>query len=201
MPGFIENFKSIFPMKPFFELTPKIDYSKFHNEGPNGEKLLILGSVVSRREGKFVFDAAYNKIACETDWYPVPTPGKIFSDIEGIPENFNINKFVPNSYMPSLYKNYKALLVVGKSIFERGLPMSIAEAQAAGVCVIAPSLHDDFNKYVTDGGGVLFEDASQINELLSRLPTSENRQKGFQNAKKYDVENLLPELNALGFSF
>ena len=195
IPALKTAFTKFFPERKIFELTPRIFYSRFHNEETNGERALILGSLVSRREGEFEFNSALSSIKEPLDWYPVPTPGLLLLDIPNIPSNITIKKFVPNIEMAKVYKNYKALIVIGDSKYSRGLPLSILEAQAAGVCVIVPSLRPDFDKFVTDGGGYIFNDESEIQGLLDQIPDQSIREKGFQHAKLFDISGLSKELS------
>jgi glycosyltransferase involved in cell wall biosynthesis len=90
------------------------------------------------------------------------------------------------------------MLVIGHGKIGRGLPMSVLEAQAAGVAVIAPSLRPDFDRFVLNGGGYIFKDESEIPSILKQVPDQARREMGFAHAAQYAMEGLEQELAAAG---
>ena len=201
IPVFKEYFSAFIPLSKLFNLTPRIFFDQFHDENINGKKIIALGSLVSRREGKYFLNGIFKYFVEPVDWYAVPTPGVLSGDIQDVPDNFSIKKYVPNHDMPNLYKKYKALLILpGNNKFVRGLPMSILEAQASGVSVIAPSLRPDFDDFVIKGGGYLYNDVSEIQAILNLIPNDERRNMGFEHAKKFDIKGLTEELSLAGLN-
>jgi len=201
IPAFKTSFSKYIPANKLFDLTPRIFFDRFHDEHDNGRMILVLGSLIKRREGVSFIDDALKEISEPIDWYTIPTPGLILDDIQGVPENFSAKKYVPNKDMATLYKQYKALIVIAdKTQFSRGLPLSVLEAQASGVCVIAPSLRPDFDEFVINGGGYLYNDASEIQAILNLLPNDERRNMGFKHAKKFDIKGLVEELSFAGLN-
>jgi len=192
------------PLAPYFpeeklrDMQPWIFYDQFHNEKPNSDNLLVQGSIVNRRENQTTLAKVLSEIKSPIDWIAVPTPGCLWLDVPGVPDNVQIRKYVPPSEMPALYKSYKAMITVGHGEYGRGLPMSILEAQAAGVTVIAPSLRPDFDQYVTDGGGFIFKHEQEIPDLLERIPDQHRREMGFNNAANYGPDSFIKELEGIG---
>ncbi|MBF7731163.1 hypothetical protein [Pseudomonas sp. N040] len=198
IPALQQSFAEYFPKGLLRNMQPWIDFETFHNDSPNGDNVLVLGSLVNRRENQVTFSNFINQIDAQVDWIPVPTPGCLWLDVPGIPDNVHIRKFLPPTQMPALYKTYKAMLVIGAGEFGRGLPMSVLEAQAAGVTVIAPSLRPDFDAFVTAGGGFIFQSESEIPGLLARAQEPARRNMGFEHAAQYGPESFSRALASLG---
>lgn len=198
IPALRPIFEEYFDKHVIFDMLPRFYTQRFLNPAPNGEKLLVLGSLVNRRENQVTFAETLSSFAESVDWFPVPTPGCLWMDVPNIPDNVHIRHYVPPAGMPAVYKEYKAMLVIGRGKFGRGLSMSIIEAQAAGVAVVAPSLRPDFDRFVLDGGGYLFKDESEIPCILARIPEPGRRDLGFAHAARYDIEGVEQELAQCG---
>jgi len=198
IPAFRSEFEEYFDKRLVIDMRPMFFYQRFLNTQDNGDKLLALGSLVNRRENQVTFSETLSAIGETVDWYPVPTPGCLWMNVPNIPANIRIRHYVPPSEMPALYKQYKAMLVVGRGKFGRGLPMSVLEAQAAGVAVIAPSLRPDFDRFVLDGGGFIFKNESEIPSILKQVPDQARREMGFAHSAQYAMEGLEQELAAAG---
>ena len=198
IPALMEAFCRYFPSEKVFELKPRIFYDKYHNENPNGERVMVLGSLVNRREGHFAFSQIISGVDGPVDWYPMPTQGCLWLDIPGLPENLHMMKYVPPAEMPAIYKKYKAMIMIGSGRFSRGLSLSVLEAQASGVTVVAPSLRPDFDEYVKNGGGFIFSDESEIPDILKKIPDASRRESGFKYASHYDIAGIEEELAKAG---
>ena len=198
IPGLRDEFCRHFPSEKVFELKPRIDVGRFHDETTNGDRIMLLGSLLKRREGRLSFGAIATGIGLPVDWFPMPTPGCLWMDVPDVPGNVNFMKYRPPSEMPALYKGYRAIVMVGEGRFSRGLSLYVLEAQAAGVAVVAPSLRPDFDDFVQAGGGYLFEDPSEIPGILRGIPDSGRRERGFRNVAAFDIQGLGEELRHAG---
>ncbi|MDX2028162.1 MAG: hypothetical protein SFW62_05955 [Alphaproteobacteria bacterium] len=200
LPGFREVFAPFFPEKKLFNMQPRFFYDKFHDEGPNGDRILIVGSLLQGRSTRFAFGDVIAGAGCPVDWYPVSTPGYMWTSVPNRPPNLHLQRYVPPDAMPPIYKRYKAMLLAGTGKFSRGLSLSVLEGQAAGVQTIAPSLRPDFDDFITKGGGYLFNDISEIPDLLKKIPDPAHRAMGFRNARDYDMQGAGDEFALAGLS-
>lgn len=198
IPALMEGFGKYFSSDKLFELKPRIFYHKYHNESSNGDRVMVLGSVLNRREGQFAFSKIISGVDGAVDWYPMPTPGCLWLDIPGLPENLHMMKYVPPSEMPGIYKNYKAMIMIGSGRLSRGLSLSVLEAQASGVAVIAPSLRPDFDEFITNGGGFIFHNEAEIPGILKQIPSQSRREMGFKYAAEFDISGVEQELAEAG---
>lgn len=100
--------------------------------------------------------------------------------------------------MPGEYKKHRWLVYTGDfDIPTVGWPMAIAEAQAAGVGVCMPNLRPDLAQYVGEGAGVLYDTIDELPAIVSGPVPEEMRERGFEQAKKSDIErhkHLLTDL-------
>ncbi len=198
IPVLKDAFSEHLPRARIFDLKPRIFYDRYHNEQPNGDKVMLLGSLLKRREGNLTFGKVASSIASPVDWYPMPTPGCLWLDIPGRPDKIVFKKYQPPAAMPAVYKQYKAMVMIGSGPYSRGLSLSILEAQAAGVAVLAPSLRPDFDAFVTQGGGFIFHDESEIMDILKTVPDEARRALGFRHAAAFDLGGVEQEFLQAG---
>ncbi|UCV18273.1 glycosyltransferase family protein [Ferribacterium limneticum] len=193
-----EEISRFFPPEKVFDLQSRLFFDRFHDESPNGDGVMVLGSLLDRREGDAAFARIISAIKGPVDWYPMPTPGCLWINLPNLPANLRVMKYVPPSEMPALYKKYKALIQIGRGYYSRGISMSVIEAQASGVAVVAPSLRPDYDAWVENGGGHVFHDESEIPGILERIPDPAMRQKGFNSASQHDMAGVEMDLAQAG---
>lgn len=94
--------------------------------------------------------------------------------------------------MPNVYQNHDWLvLTADQKINTVGLPLAIAEAQAAGIGVLwqeLPGRRQEQLDYL-GGAGFLYKDISQVKEIISQPYPEEMRLRGLENCKKCDIKN------------
>jgi hypothetical protein len=99
--------------------------------------------------------------------------------------------------MAAEYKKHAWLVYTAAPEFNTvGWPLAVAESQAAGVGVCVPNLRSDLRDYVGPAG-VLYDSIADVADIVSRPPSEDVRQAGFEQAKKSDVadhKRLLTDL-------
>jgi hypothetical protein len=89
--------------------------------------------------------------------------------------------------MPREYKKHRWLVyTASREIGTVGWPMSIAEAQAAGVGVCIPEVRPDLREYL-GGAGFIYESISEVADIISKAVPDEMREMGFEQARKSDI--------------
>jgi hypothetical protein len=89
--------------------------------------------------------------------------------------------------MPAQYKKHKWLVyTASREMNTVGWPMSVAEAQAAGLGVCLPNIRPDLRDYL-GGAGYLYDSVSEAADIISKPYSEEMRQLGFEQAKKSDI--------------
>jgi hypothetical protein len=88
--------------------------------------------------------------------------------------------------MPAEYKKHRWLVYTAADGGNVGWPMSIAEAQAAGVGVCMANIRPDLRDYVGPAG-FLYDSLDEALEIISKPFPEEMRNLGFEQAKKSDV--------------
>src|SRR5262249_51749291 len=77
-----------------------------------------------------------------------------------------------------------------------GWPVSVAEAQAAGVGVCMIDLGPDLREFLGTAGYV-YSSPSEIRDIIRKPFDAERREEGFELAKRYDIRTTLPTLTNL----
>lgn len=178
---------------------PVVRYAHFHDRGPNGDAVMNTGVATGKkampdflRLAKKVPGRDFNLYAMgyQIDWLKD-------KDAEmGAGVNF-IDPVQPED-MPAEYKKHRWLVYTGDfDIPTVGWPMAIAEAQAAGVGVCMPNLRPDLAQYVGEGAGVLYDSIDELPAIVSGPVPEEMRERGFEQARKSDIDrhkHLLTDL-------
>lgn len=178
---------------------PVVRFAAFHDESPNVDAVMNIGPVAATRAtpeflrlAKKVPDRAFNLYALGTDTEPL--------EKRSIETGARVNIIGPvePEDMPAEYKKHRWLVYTGDlGAPEIGWPMAIAEAQASGVGVCMPALRRDLLQYVGEGAGILYETIDELPAIVSAPVPEEMRIRGFEQARKSDIErhkHLLTDL-------
>lgn len=178
---------------------PVVRFAAFHDRSPNGEAVMNIGPAA---ETKALPD--FLRLASKV-------PGRTFnlyalgSDAAWLEQRsaqtgarVNVVGPVEPEAMPAEYKKHRWLVYTGDTgTPTTGWPMAIAEAQASGVGVCMPALRKDLAQYVGEGAGILYETIDELPAIVSASVPEEMRIRGFEQARKSDIErhkHLLTDL-------
>lgn len=178
---------------------PVVRFAHFHDRSPNGDAVMNTGVATPKkampeflRLAKKVPERAFNLYALG---YHID---ELRREATEMGANVNFVDPIEPEAMPAEYKKHRWLVYTGDfDIPTVGWPMAIAEAQAAGVGVCMPNLRPDLAQYVGEGAGVLYDSIDELPGIVSCPVPEEMRERGFEQAKKSDIEqhkHLLTDL-------
>jgi len=173
---------------------PVIDFARFHDRAPNGDGVMNVGALCAKKQMTDFLDLAAALPGTPCDLYPIPTGFGDPADFGLVAENESrggattIHEPVPNSRMPAVYKSHRWLVYTGSRRTNTvGWPVAVAEAMAAGTGVCMPALRPDVEQYL-GGAGFTYRSIAEAREIVSRPFPEELRERGFEQAKKSDIQ-------------
>lgn len=186
------------PEGKVIECWPVVNYERFHDRSPNGDAIMNCGAALPKKDMNAFVDLAALMPEREFNLYAL---GYKLDQIEaynqerGGPVNMQAN--VEPDDMPGAYKKHEWLVYTADSEMNTvGWPMAVAEAQAAGVGVCMQNIRPDLEEYVGDAG-YLFDSIEDARRIISQPFSDEQRELGFEHARRSDVKEHLPLLTGL----
>lgn len=186
------------PEEKLVPAWPVCDFARFHDESPNGARIYNGGACLPKKD----FDA-YIRLAAtvpdrDFDLYPI---GYQAESLEATNASLGgpvrVREPVPHKDMPALFKQYEWLVYTADAeVGTVGWPVSVAEAQAAGVGICLPNLRPDIADYVGPAGFV-YDTMDEVRDILSRPYPESMRRAGFAHARRSDVHAGLSRLTDL----
>lgn len=178
---------------------PTINFSKFHDSTPNGDSILSVASGSPKKKLEDFLQLASSSPDLNFNLYT--TSGSYRDEIKLLNDEMNnpvnIMPSIQPEDMPKEYKKHKWLVYTASREHNTvGWPVSVAEAQAAGVGVCFPNLRPDLEEYL-GGAGFFYDSISEIPEIISKPFPEEMRQKGFEQARKSDIQGHKTTLTEL----
>lgn len=168
---------------------PVIDYKAFYDRSPNGKDIMNVGACLPKKKmqdfitlGEKIKNKKFRMYAMG---YTIDKMKKL-NDRKGKPVEI-IDPIMPDD-MPKEYKKHEWLVYTARAFDCVGWPVAVAEAQAAGVGVCIAHIRPDIKKFVGDAGFV-YDAIEEVAEIISKPCPEEIREKGFEHAKKYDIES------------
>lgn len=171
---------------------PVSNFGKFHNRGPNGDRVLNFGATRRKKKFEDYIDLALLVRNRSFDLYPLGKQREYYAQVmehnekRGSP--VNILAAVDPDDMPHLYKKYQWFVYTAdmdsKSV---GWPIAAAEAQAAGCGFCLPEIRSDVHDYLGDSA-IIYKSVNDLIDIISKPVAVEMREKAFENAKKSDIE-------------
>ncbi len=177
--------------RKIFDCYPVIDFQRFYDPSPNGTTVVNSGSYMPKKNmedflrlGKMMPDKNFKLYALSSRMHSIEnlrsinlamnSPVTIMSPVQ--PEN-----------MPREWKQAEWMVYTADREFANvGWPVSIAEAQAAGVGVCVPNIRPDIPDYVGKGG-YTYSSLEEVAKIISQPFDQKRRELGFEQARKSDV--------------
>lgn len=182
---------------------PVVDYARFHDRAPNGDRVMNVGAIAPKKKMTDFIDLAATLPGTGFDLYPLPA-GRYDRIEAGLHARnrrrragVRIHAPVPNARMPAVYKQHRWLVYTASRRFGTvGWPLAVAEAMASGTGVCLPALRPDLEQYL-GGAGFTYRSLAEAREILSRPFPEALRERGFEQARKSDIQrhkHLLTDL-------
>ena len=186
------------PTEKIHDCYPIIDYRRFHDPSPNQAAIMNTGACLPKKRMEDFLKLAQMTPELRFNLYPVSYQNAALKrhNVElGEPVNF-FETLEPED-MPTEYKKHRWMVYTACPRLKNvGWPVSIAEAQAAGVGVVMANIRPDLGEYVGDAG-FLYDSLAQARAIISKPFPKELRDQGFELAKRCDVRRHHKELTAL----
>ncbi len=186
------------PSAKIHDCFPVVNYELFHDRSPNGEAVMNTGAGIAKKRmddfirlGSMVPDRQFDLYALG---HQVDELARLNEQL-GRPVRM-VPPVDPDDMLPEYKKHQWCVYTASKEIGTVGWPLTVAEAQAAGVGVCMQNIRPDVRDFVGDGG-VVFDSVEEIVDIVSKPVPEEMREKGFEQAKKSDVREHLPVLTDL----
>ncbi|MEO0410769.1 MAG: glycosyltransferase [Pseudomonadota bacterium] len=188
------------PGSKLIDCWPVVNIEIFENRDQNGDGVMNTGAVIPKKKMEDFLKLAtlmdhkipFNLYAVSYDIEKLRAKSKAMGD------RVSFHRQLDPEDMPAEYKKHSWLVYTGDIDNPTvGWPMAVAEAQAAGVGVAMPRLRPDVAEFVGHGAGVLYDDVSELPDILAKAPPEDMRERGFQQAKKSDIRGHLHLLTDL----
>ncbi|MFB0613900.1 hypothetical protein [Aurantiacibacter poecillastricola] len=178
---------------------PVVRVRQFMDRGPNGDEVMNPGCATTRRATSEFRRLANMVPGRKFRWYAQGDGCEHLQERHG-GQGSGVEFVGPvrTRDMPSEYKKHRWLVFTENvETPASGWPIAVAEAQASGVGVCIPSLRTDLAQYVGSGAGVLYDSVEELPAIVAGKVPKAMRERGFEQAKKYDIErhkHLLTDL-------
>lgn len=178
---------------------PAVRFARFHDREPNGDAVMNIGPAEARKALSDFLRLARKVPGRDFNLYALGSADETLRrEIAESGAAVNLVDAVEPEAMPAEYKKHRWLVYTGaRDAAGVGWPMAIAEAQAAGVGVCIPALRRDLAQYVGEGAGILYDSIDELPAIVSGPVPEEMRERGFEQARKSDIErhkHLLTDL-------
>ena len=167
---------------------PVVNYRAFHDRGPNGDGVMNVGACIPKKQMRDFLELAARARGPAFNLYAMGhEAGKIGELNEQMSRPVNLIAPVEPEQMPREHKKHRWLVYTASRAMKTvGWPLSVAEAQAAGVGVLMPNIRPDLREYVGPCG-FLYDSIAEAAEIISRPFPQQLRQQAFEHAKKSDI--------------
>ena len=168
---------------------PVVNYERFHDSSPNEQAVMNGGACLPKKQMEDFLALAVTLPKMEFNLYAMGYQVKDLRQAHGrLGSPVNIKPAVEPDDMPREYKKHRWLIYTASpENIKTGWPVMIAEAQASGVGVCMRKIRPDLQEYVGECG-FLYDSIHEVKAIISQPFPEELRQRGFEHAKKSDVQ-------------
>lgn len=179
------------PADKIFDCFPVVDFQRFQHPSVNGDGIMNTGSYMPKKRmeeflelGQMMPHRTFRLYALSSRYHPIERL-KALNQQMGNP--VCIMDPVQPEDMPREYKKAQWMVYTADpGLANVGWPVSIAEAQAAGVGVCMANIRPDLAEYVGKAGH-LFHSISEVPKIISQPFDDERRKLGFALARRSDI--------------
>lgn len=186
------------PGDKIVDCWPVVAFDRFHDRSPNGDAVMGMGAAIRKKKFDDFLRLATLVPERRFDLYSIG--GYRIAEVEaanrGLGGAVRIVPAIEPDEMRAEYKRHRWLVYTADpTLATVGWPMSVAEAQAAGVGVCMQDIRPDLREYL--GPGILYRSIDEVAKLVRGPVPEEIREAGFEHARRSDVErhkHLLTDL-------
>lgn len=181
-----------------FDCFPVLNYQLFYDTSPNGDAIMNAGACLPKKRMDDFIRLAATMPDQEFNLYAL---GYRVGELDRLNKQLRcpvniIPAVEPDDMLPEYKKHQWIVYTASKDIGTVGWPITIAEAQAAGVGVCMQNIRPDLKEYVGDAG-YLFDSIEEVKPIISKPFAQERRELGFEQARKSDVRGHISLLTDL----
>ena len=174
-----------------FDCYPVIDFKRFHNTTLNGTAVVNSASYMPKKNMEDFLRLGEMMSTKNFKLYALSSRMHSIEKLKSINRRMNnpvtIMDPVQPENMPREWKQAEWMVYTAdRDLANVGWPVSIAEAQAAGVGVCVPNIRPDISDYVGKGG-YIYSSLEEVVKIISSPFNQERRELGFEQARKSDV--------------
>ena len=176
--------------RKLIDCWPVMAYDRFYDPTPNGRGVMNMGARSRKKRMQDFVDLAPIVPDRSCDLYLVDSVHDDnvveYNQQKGSP--VRIHESIDPDDMKAVYKAHDWLVYTAdRQINSVGWPVSVSEAQAAGLGVCVPGIRPDMREYVGPAGFV-YDSIEQVAQIISRPYPAQMRQAGFEHAKRSDIQ-------------
>lgn len=163
--------------------------------------LLSVGELNENKNHRLVIDAIYNS-SLKNDIrikYIICGKGPLKEELENLINRFDLSSRIKLlGYREDIYEIMKISDIFVFPSKREGLPVSVIEAMAAGLPIIASDIRGN-NELVQSENGYLYNNENEISEFILKLIDDSKKmgEKSFKISKTYDVTNVINLMNEI----
>jgi len=168
---------------------PVIAYSRFLDRGPNGDAVMNTGACIPKKRMEDFVDLGGLVPQRPFHLYAIGYESQVLRDYNKSKGNpIEVVPTVEPEEMPAVYKKHQWMVYTADFADNTvGWPMAVAESQAAGVGVCVPDIRRDLQDYL-GGAGYVYDSIADVAKIIRNDVPAEIRERGFEQARKSDIE-------------